>query len=198
MKTRISNHLVTCFIMPLQILVGLSAACADEVVPEPSLVAPTLSPTVAPLLNESILVLMKDARGSSVGTARLTQKTDKRVSVEFNLNHLPVGIHAIHLHAKASCMRPAGGDLSPDRHHGNLFLDLPDTDEHPNIQVTANGTLIKAIDLDLGDIGANLRSLQKGAGSALVIRAAEDDEKTLAVGNASERIACGEIRPVAQ
>ena len=77
-----------------------------------------------------------------------------------------------------------------------LAKDGPHAGDLGNIQVSASGTVQTKIEDDHADLGASLKSLQQGAGTALVIHAKADDNKSQPAGNSGDRIACGEISPL--
>jgi len=146
---------------------------------------------------KAVKVEMKDGTGASVGTALLSPNA-KGVSIKLNLMNLPPGVHGIHVHAVAKCDGPAfttaGGHLNPDmKHHGLENPEGPHAGDMPNITVAANGTAkatVIAPGVTMGD-GAN--SIFSNGGTALVIHAMTDDQKSDPAGNAGARIACGVI-----
>ena len=161
------------------------------------------TPTATPANLESVAVDMKDAKGASVGTAWISPKEGKGISIQLDLHGLPAGIHAIHIHEKASCVGPdfksAGGHFSPGHMmHGELSKKGPHAGDLPNIEVGADGTVKTTLDDNHADLGAAMKSLQKGAGTALVIHAKADDYKSQPAGDSGDRIACGEIKPTAK
>jgi len=146
---------------------------------------------------KTVKVDMHDGMGNSVGTAELSPAA-KGVSIRLNLMNLPAGPHGIHVHAVAKCEGPAfttaGGHLNPDmKHHGLDNPDGPHAGDMPNITVGADGTAkatVVAPGVTMGD-GAN--SIFTGGGTALVIHAMVDDQKSDPAGMAGARIACGTI-----
>ena len=144
---------------------------------------------------------LKSGTGASVGIATFTQETGG-VRLKAQLTGLPVGLHGIHIHAVGKCDAPdfmtAGGHFNPAAHqHG---LDNPNgahNGDMPNVAVASDGSanfdvLLKDVSLSTG---AN--SLFGPDGTALVIHADQDDEKTDPTGNSGARIACGVINRVA-
>jgi superoxide dismutase, Cu-Zn family len=140
---------------------------------------------------------LHDGMGASVGTAEFSP-APKGVSISLNLMNLPPGVHGIHIHAVAKCEGPAfttaGGHLNPDmKHHGMDNPDGPHAGDMPNVTVSADGTAkatIVASGVTMGD-GAN--SIFSNGGTAVVIHAMTDDQKSDPAGNAGARIACGVI-----
>jgi Cu-Zn family superoxide dismutase len=146
---------------------------------------------------KAVKVELHDGMGASVGTAELSPSA-KGVSIKLNLMNLPPGVHGIHVHTVAKCDGPAfttaGGHLNPEmKHHGLDNPDGPHAGDMPNITVAADGTAkatVVAPGVTMGD-GAN--SIFSNGGTALVIHAMTDDQKTDPAGNAGARIACGVI-----
>jgi len=146
---------------------------------------------------KAVKVELHDGMGASVGTAMLSA-APKGVSIKLDLMNLPPGVHGIHVHAVAKCEGPAfttaGGHLNPDmKHHGLDNPDGPHAGDMLNETVAADGTAkltIVAPGVTMGD-GAN--SIFSNGGTALVIHAMTDDQKSDPAGNAGARIACGTI-----
>ena len=146
---------------------------------------------------KAVKVEMKDGMGNGVGTAELSPAA-KGVSIKLNLMNLPPGMHGIHVHAVAKCEGPAfttaGGHLNPDmKHHGLDNPDGPHAGDMLNLTVDADGTAKATIVAPGVTMGDGPNSIFTGGGTALVIHANQDDEKSDPAGNAGARIACGVI-----
>jgi Cu-Zn family superoxide dismutase len=145
------------------------------------------------------VVELKDATGSSVGTATITP-SGKGVEVKLNVKHLPPGEHALHFHQNAKCDPPdfksAGPHFNPDKkQHGTLNPAGHHNGDMANFTVKPNGaakTTVKDADVVLGT-GTEANSLFANGGTSLMIHAKADDMKTDPSGNAGDRIACGVI-----
>ena len=140
---------------------------------------------------------LKDARGQSVGTARFTEQGGK-VRIELQAKGLTPGKHGIHIHAVGSCEPPAftsaGGHYNPlGRKHGLETPDGAHAGDLPNLEADASGNARYEATTDRITLQDGLLSVFDGDGSALVIHAKEDDQKTDPTGNSGDRVACGVI-----
>ena len=144
-------------------------------------------------------VELKDAKGSSVGTATI-KPSGKGVEVKLDVKNLQSGEHALHFHQNAKCDPPdfksAGPHFNPDqKEHGFLNPKGHHNGDMANFTVKSNGTAkatIKNADAVLGT-GSEPNSLFANGGTSLMIHAKADDMKTDPAGNSGDRIACGVI-----
>lgn len=156
---------------------------------------PADKPMAAP---KPVSVTLKDAAGKTVGTAKLTQARAGGVQIAIAVRGLEPGEHAVHIHETAKCEGPdfksAGPHFNPEhKKHGKDNPDGAHAGDLPNIKVNAKGgatTTLVASGVTLGD-GDN--SVFANGGTALVIHAKPDDNKTDPAGAAGDRIACGLI-----
>lgn len=145
----------------------------------------------------SKVVNLQNGQGKSVGTA-LLQQSAVGVAIKLNVHDLTPGDHGIHIHQAAKCEGPdfksAGPHFNPEaKKHGLESPDGPHAGDIPNFVVDVKGkskATVVAKGVSLGD-GAN--SVFSGGGTALVIHAKADDNKTDPSGNSGDRIACGVI-----
>lgn len=87
-----------------------------------------------------------NAEGNPIGTATLTE-TANGVLIALDLQALPTGEHAFHVHAKGVCniadkFMSAGAHFNVnDKKHGHLAEGGPHAGDMPNVVVAVNGTL---------------------------------------------------------
>jgi Cu-Zn family superoxide dismutase len=139
-----------------------------------------------------------DTEGQKVGEATLTE-TPEGVKIVMQIDNLPPGEHAFHVHEKGVCATPgfagAGGHFNPfGKQHGLKNPAGPHAGDLPNITVGADGkakveAVAKLVTLKEGE----KNSLLQPGGTSLVIHAGADDYVTDPAGNAGPRIACGII-----
>lgn len=150
-------------------------------------------PPAVPIATADIVL----SDGTAAGTAAI-ERDGKGLKLVVAAKGLPAGVHGIHLHAVGQCEGPgfttAGSHLNPhNRQHG---LDNPagaHLGDLPNLTASADGS---------GGLGAPLKGTQDELlaslfdtdGTALVIHATADDNRTDPSGNSGGRIACGVLK----
>lgn len=167
--------------------VGVSSATPN---PDPYDEAPTFV-----VGNAAIM----DPQGKVLGLASF-RETRLGVRIEVKVTGMPPGKHGIHIHGAGKCDGPdftsAGGHFNlNEKQHGIPGAATAHAGELPNLEVGPDGRgtlLFYSPQLSLNRWQSN--GLAAGAGTAVVIHAAEDDYKTQPAGNSGARIACGIVR----
>jgi Cu-Zn family superoxide dismutase len=148
---------------------------------------------------DQVIVPIKTSTGEDAGTATFQQDKTKLV-IKVNLKNLPVGEHAVHIHAKALCDAPdfktAGGHFNPEtKQHGTLNPmghhagDLPQ-----NIMIGEGHVGQATFKVDYLSLDpASPNSILANGGTSIMVHEKADDMKTDPTGNAGNRIACGVI-----
>jgi Cu-Zn family superoxide dismutase len=139
----------------------------------------------------SAAATLQTPEGAAVGTARASA-AEGGIRLALSVEGLPPGPHGVHVHLTGKCDAPAfasaGGHWNPtDAQHG---LEAPPghhAGDMPNLIVGADGRGTLEYTLQ----GGSFEGLVEGDGSAMVIHAAADDQRTDPSGNSGDRIACG-------
>jgi Cu-Zn family superoxide dismutase len=160
------------------------------------LVTPAASRPPAPFAWAQLI----DTQGEPIGAAKFTQKRGEVRIFAWAVGLAP-GKHGIHIHEFGQCDPPdfvtAGMHFNPyNKEHGLKNPQGPHAGDLPNLKVREDGVgILRATNgrISLKEGVAN--SLFDGDGSALVIHADPDDQRTDPTGNSGARVACGVIRP---
>ena len=140
---------------------------------------------------------LHDAQGKEVGTAKLAE-VPGGVSVHVQVASLPPGKHGIHVHAAGKCEGPdfktAGPHFNPTgKKHGAHNPEGAHVGDMPNLDVGKDGKASATFTAKGAKLGEGEGSLLGPDGTAIVIHADPDDEKTDPAGNSGARIACGVV-----
>jgi len=172
----------------IPVMMGLAAVYASAQAP-PSQTAAATAPAAKATL--------KDAQGKTLGEATL-RDSPGGVLVKLDLQGVPPGTHAFHIHTVGKCDAPdfmtAGGHFNPTTmKHGLLATGGPHAGDMPNVFVPADGKLsVEVLDANV-TLAAGPKSVFDADGSALMLHAAADDYTSDPAGNAGARLACGVV-----
>jgi Cu-Zn family superoxide dismutase len=141
---------------------------------------------------------LRDADGRTVGRAEV-RRAGSGLALHVEVRGLAPGAHAIHLHAVGSCegagFTGAGGHLNPDgRQHGIENPAGAHAGDLPNLAVGTDSVGRADMPLPAVTLAGGPRALIDGDGSAFVIHAYPDDNRSDPAGNSGPRIACGVFR----
>jgi Cu-Zn family superoxide dismutase len=142
-----------------------------------------------------------NASGNPIGWVKLVEDAGGRVHVNAHVEGLTAGAHGIHIHAVGSCsptFAAAGGHYDPfSRQHGLLNPSGPHAGDLTNLDVNSAGVGHLDATTDRITLGSGPATLFDRDGSAFIIHANEDDQRTNATnGNSGPRVACAVIRAV--
>jgi len=137
-----------------------------------------------------------DRQGEQVGEATLLETVDG-VIVHLEVENLPPGNHALHVHRDGICeddFTSAGGHFNPyNAKHGTENPEGAHAGDLVNIKVGEDGTGEYTRMASLITLDKEMHSVVEPP-RALVIHAGPDDYKSDPSGDAGSRIACGVIR----
>ena len=139
-----------------------------------------------------------DASGSPVGNVLLSQDGNS-VRILLDVNGLPPGDKAVHIHEVGKCDGPsfesAGAHFNPTRaEHGTSNPRGPHAGDLPDVTVNSAGKGHLEVSAKLVALDKKApASLLDSDGSAIVIHERADDKRTDPAGDSGPRIACGVI-----
>jgi superoxide dismutase, Cu-Zn family len=140
---------------------------------------------------------LKNARGESVGSALLLEE-DGRVRIVVQAGGLSPGRHGVHVHAAGRCEAPgfesAGDHFNPlDKKHGLESPEGAHAGDLPSLEADASGRTEYVAITDRLTLAPGPTSIFDADGSAIVIHADADDQRTDPAGNSGERVLCGPL-----
>ena len=138
---------------------------------------------------------LRDKSGESVGSAVLREE-DGHVRIVVQASGLTPGRHGVHVHAVGRCEPPgfqsAGGHFNPlAKQHGLDSATGPHAGDLPDLEVDARGRTEYVAVTPRLTLGPGPTSIFDADGSAIVIHAAADDQRTDPSGNSGDRVLCG-------
>jgi Cu-Zn family superoxide dismutase len=140
---------------------------------------------------------LKDAQGQSMGSAVLREE-DGKVRMVVQVSGLTPGRHGIHIHAVGRCEPPtfqsAGGHFNPlGKKHGLENPEGAHGGDLPDLEVDTSGRIEYVVVTDRVALAPGPTSVFDADGSAVVIHARADDQRTDPSGNSGERLLCGQL-----
>ena len=171
------------------------AACGSPDSPQEPADAPTTTSAASAAAADGsamrAVAMLRTAAGESAGTATITS-TDASTMVSLSAEGLPPGQHGVHVHMTGRCEPPtfesAGGHWNPGgAQHGLENPQGQHAGDMPNLTVGPDGRGTLEYQLE----GGTFEGLMDADGSAFVVHASADDQRTDPSGDSGDRIACG-------
>lgn len=138
---------------------------------------------------------LASADGTPHGTAVLTTM-EGGLKLELKGDNLPKGTHGIHLHTTGKCEGPkfesAGSHWNPTSHkHGLENPEGAHSGDMPNLVSTGEASTMYSYDLKGASLTDGTMAVLDTDGTAIVIHAKPDDNKTDPSGDSGDRLICG-------
>lgn len=140
---------------------------------------------------------LKNVRGESVGSA-VFREEGRRVRIVVQAGGLAPGRHGIHVHAVGRCEPPAfqsaGDHFNPlSKKHGLENPEGAHGGDLPDLEADTSGHAQYVTITDRLVLSAGPTSIFDADGSAVVIHAKADDQRTDPSGNSGDRVLCGQL-----
>lgn len=168
------------------------AGCGSPETTEPAEApAPAPAPAAAQGDATRAVVMLRTADGTAAGSATASG-AGGQVMISLNVEGLPAGEHGVHVHTVGRCDAPtfetAGGHWNPtNQQHGLEDPQGQHAGDMPNLTVGQDGRGTLEYQLE----GGSFDGLFDADGSAFVVHAGADDQRTDPSGDSGDRIACG-------
>lgn len=157
----------------------------------------------APQPDNSIRAIasLRDSLGREVGSVRFTETPGTpgvTIAIQIVRGATP-GQHGIHVHSVGKCdaagaFATAGGHFNPtNKHHGLFAPDGPHAGDLEAVTVDDFGHASFVATSTRVTLSPGPNSLLDADGSAIVLHALPDDQRTDPTGNSGARIACGVV-----
>ena len=166
--------------------------CGSPETTEPPAEASAPAPAPAPASGEKRAVAaLRTADGEAAGSATAVA-VGEQVMITLAVEGLPPGDHGVHVHMTGRCDAPtfetAGGHWNPaNARHGLENPQGQHAGDMPNLSVGSDGRGTLEYRLE----GGAFDGLFDDDGSAFVVHALADDQRTDPSGDSGDRIACG-------
>jgi Cu-Zn family superoxide dismutase len=142
---------------------------------------------------------MVNGMGQPAGRATFMPEPGGGVRIELDYMGIAPGTHALHIHTTGVCEGPdftsAGGHFNPTgRQHGTENPMGAHAGDLPNFEVDSSGGGHASVVASSVTLAEGENSLFHPGGTALMIHAMPDDNRTDPTGNAGARVACGIVQ----
>ncbi|MET0360235.1 MAG: superoxide dismutase family protein [Sphingobium sp.] len=155
----------------------------------------TYAATKGPSVQPGAEATLYDGNGREAGHVRLISNSGM-YDATVDVTGISPGSHGLHLHAIGKCDAPAfttaGGHLNPaGKQHGTQNPQGPHLGDLPDVVVGADGKGHGSFMVHSG-----IADLFDADGTAIVVHAGPDDNKTDPSGNSGGRILCGVLKQI--